>query len=330
MSTLEFPSLHSDTQQNVDGFALQTDVGPQQESVNWQLSKTPVREDFPKKGTYIPNNDNNFEPQAVSSPFTLLSSAGRQSFLNTPNSARGVDIVSSSSKHTNLQSDNSVKHNKRMSEFKVHDHSYPGSGVKEGIENLKRRLSKYSSMSSPAGSALNGNSRELKSKYANSPSVAPEDQNADKTIDEDRNLVRLDGNQEKTPRSTSKLGQKEASVLVNDGDSLQPMSIDALSNDKRDKSTTPLRSALKLLSPGTKMVWDTLISADSTRNMLLTSVTDSELINGKLQYESRTLRYTPTQMEKRNMTTDLESSERNLQSVKDMQPSTSTVSKTNV
>ncbi|XP_024028614.1 uncharacterized protein LOC21390286 [Morus notabilis] len=172
-----------------------------------------------------------------------ISLSGRQqpAILNTPTSAKISDIASPSSKRVDVQSNEHMKHaDKSISQFKFPDTLYSGSSIKQGIDKLKHRLSKYSSISSPFSSVLDKNNEELQSDYGSTPiaSLVEKLFTADGK-NEDISMVSVAIDQVETPRNTGNLVQnKEITGLAKDGQSLNSMSTDVLSKDIPNKITS--------------------------------------------------------------------------------------------
>ena len=339
VARLECPTTRSGGQPNVDGKAYQFDVGAQHESAYQHFNESSVQESSPRIGQL---GMNAVPDQRQGSPLeasAILSSARRQQpILSTPNSARGSYIVSPLSKQADLLSEEPMKHVGSVSRFKIPDHSYAGSSIKQGTDKLIRRLSKYSSITSPFGSALDHNNTLL-SEYLGTPDTGPSEQlfNADLKNEEDRSLVSLDVNQldqVKTPRSSSRLGQKESPVLAKDGDPLHLMSVDNILKDKPNTPSATQLSPFRLTLSGIKVMRHSLISEGSTKNMLFTSIADSALVDDKAidlpltHIESGTSRPVQFPVDQANLNFQLGSPEKEHQTIKTTLLSTSYVSGT--
>ncbi|PON87997.1 hypothetical protein TorRG33x02_161990 [Trema orientale] len=274
----------------------------------------------------------------IQSPNQLISVKQQQSVFTTPISARHSTIVSPSLKQANFQSNDYMNHDqsilsiqKSNSRLRIPHHSYSGSSIKQGTDNLKRRLSKYSSLSSsrlsrysslssPYGSILDVDGKELLSEHVGAPIAYLEEQLFTAGLkNEDRSLVSININEVETPGSTTKLGQtKEIIGLVNDGEPLHSMSTNILSKDKPSKPTTPLSSRLQLASSG-KVMQQALNSEDSANMMLSTSGTDSTVAYDHgadlphMKIDSRTLQNVQSPRDKVMLNFQLESSEKNCQ-----------------
>ena len=222
----------------------------------------------------------------IQSPNKLISVRQQEFIFTTPNSASHSDMASPSLKWAELQSNDYMNHDQSIlsmqksgSSLRVPHHSYSGSSIKQGIDNLKRRLSKYSSLSSPYGGIHDEDVKELLSENVGAPIACLEEQLLTADLkNEDRSLVSIKINDYETPTSTSKLVQnKEIAGLVKDGEPLHSMSMGILSKDKSCKLTTPLSSRVQLASSGRKVMQLSLISEDSANKMLFTSGNDSAL-----------------------------------------------------
>ncbi|PON44239.1 hypothetical protein PanWU01x14_268370 [Parasponia andersonii] len=274
----------------------------------------------------------------IQSPNQLIGVKQQQSVFNTPISARHSTIVSPSLKQSNFQSNDYMNQDRSIlsiqksnSRLRIPHHSYSGSSIKQGTDNLKRRLSKYSSLSSsrlslysslssPYGSILDVDGKELLSEHVGAPIGYLEEQLFTAGLkNEDRSLASININEVETPRITTELGQtKEIICLVNDGEPLHSMSTSILSKDKPSKPTTPLSSRLQLASSG-KVTQQALNSEDSANKMLSASGTDSTVAYDHgtdlphMKIDSRTLQNVQSPRDKVILNFQLESSEKNCQ-----------------
>lgn len=296
----EFTTVNSGTIQNVDIKDLQSDVHAQHEAGYQHLSEGSIRENSPIEGRDQSDIDQNFD-QRYTSPLEgsiSLSASGRQSILNTPNSARYSGIISSSKQTGFVSSIEVIKAvesissiQKSISRFRVPNPSPPVSSLKEGIDKLKHRLSNYSSMTSPFTSVLTENSKDLKSKYVSAPIVCLEEKlhSADLKNGEYKMLVDIDNNGIKTPKNTGKLALDEAITgLEKDGEPAHYMLMDIHSKDKANKLVAQTDSNSNMALSGTKVMQDFLMSEISPKRTLAMSGTDSSLLDDgetKLQHQ---------------------------------------------
>ncbi|XP_062107100.1 uncharacterized protein LOC133818326 isoform X2 [Humulus lupulus] len=176
-----------------------------------------------------------------------LISVRQPSIMNTPTFARDTTTVSPFSKLTNAQSNDYMKHdqdilsNQKSNSRLINPNiSYMGSNIKQGTDNLKRRLSKYSHLSSPYGSFLDKDDQELLYESVGAPVACLEEQFNEDIVG-----------------------------LVKDGETLDSISIGILK--------TPLSSQVQLASSGGKVMHHALISENSANKMLFASGTDSTL-----------------------------------------------------
>lgn len=235
--------------------------------------------------------------QRYRSPFDgyipLLSSKQRELFVNTPNSAQHMGIVTPSSKPPgSFLSKERIRHvaslsslPKSISKFNIPDPSPRPSSLIEGIDKLKQRLSNYSSMPSPLNTASAGNSRELQYRYLHSPITCLEERlsTADVKNGEDKNLINIDGDGIESPKSIGKLGQnKEAAGLAKDRVSPDYMSMGLLSKDKPKKLMTVVASPSQFTQSGGKVKQNFLMPENPRERTLVTSGTDSSLVKIKL------------------------------------------------
>lgn len=235
--------------------------------------------------------------QRYRSPFDgyipLLSSKQRELFVNTPNSAQHMGILTPSSKPPGSSlSKERIRHvaglsslPKSISKFNIPDPSPRPSSLIEGIDKLKQRLSNYSSMSSPLNSASAGNSKGLQYRYLDSPITRLEEQlsTSDVKNGEDKMLINIDGYGIESPKSIGKLSQnKEATGLAKDRVSPDYMSMGLLSKDKAKKLMTVVASPSQFTQSGGKVNQNFLMPENPRERTLVTSGTDTSLVKIKL------------------------------------------------
>lgn len=304
MSKLE--TVDNGNTQKVDIMDLQFDVLSEHESACQHLSEGSVRENSSKVGRHESDVDQNFD-RRYASPLegSILSFWGQQSILNTPKSARHLDMISSSSKQLGfLLSRERLKPNesissiqKSISRLRVPNPSPSVSSLKEGIDKLKRRLSSYSSMAFTG--VLDENSKDLKSKYAGAPVACLEEKLSSANLENQEYksiLVNIDSNRIEAPQSTGKLGlNKEITGLEEDGERPDYMVMGILSKDNATKQVIGVGSPSNMALSGRKAMQHILMSEISPKRTLVTFGTDSSSVNnGKanlhhLQVESETV-----------------------------------------
>ncbi|KAK4594211.1 hypothetical protein RGQ29_018050 [Quercus rubra] len=292
----QFTDDNRGTPSNEDGRVLKSDVYAQHEPEFQPLSGGGVKENSPeirRCGSDIDQKSG----QRYRSPFDgyipLLSSKQRELFVNTPNSAQHMGIVTPSSKPPgSFLSKERIRHvaslsslPKSISKFNIPDPSPRPSSLIEGIDKLKQRLSNYSSMPSPLNTASAGNIRELQYRYLDSPITRLEERlsTADVKNGEDKNLINIDGDGIKSPKSIGKLSQnKEAAGLAKDRVSPDYMSMGLLSKDKAKKLMTVVASPSQFTQSGGKVKQNFLMPENPRERTLVTSGTDSSLVKIKL------------------------------------------------
>ena len=292
----QFTDDNRGTPSNEDGRVLKSDVYAQHEPEFQPLSGGGVKENSPE----IRRCDSDIDQksgQRYRSPFDgyipLLSSKQRELFVNTPNSAQHMGIVTPSSKPPgSFLSKERIRHvaslsslPKSISKFNIPDPSPRPSSLIEGIDKLKLRLSNYSSMPSPLNTASAGNIRELQYRYLDSPITRLEERlsTADVKNGEDKNLINIDGDGIKSPKSIGKLSQnKEAAGLAKDRVSPDYMSMGLLSKDKAKKLMTVVASPSQFTQSGGKVKQNFLMPENPRERTLVTSGTDSSLVKIKL------------------------------------------------
>jgi hypothetical protein len=223
---------------------------------------------------------------------SLLSSKQQQSFVNTPNSAKHMGIVTPSSKLPGFfSSKESIRHGeslssiqKSISKFKIPEPSPSSSTLKEGIEKLKRRLSNYSSMPSSFSTVLAGNSKDPQEGHANTHIAHLEEHLCTADLkNEEKNLINIDGDGIETPKNIGKLSQNEVILgLAKDGESPNHMSLGLVSKDKKPLTATGSPSQFTL--SGSKLVQNFSMSENPTEGTLVTSGTDSSSVEITLDY----------------------------------------------
>ncbi|XP_030482876.2 uncharacterized protein LOC115699546 [Cannabis sativa] len=197
------------------------------------------------------SDQNNGQTTGVSnqmqSPSPLIS-LRNLSIMNTPTFAGDTNTVSPFSKLTNVQSNDYMKHDQgilsiqKSSSMSINPNiSYMGSSnIKQGTDNLKHRLSKYSYLSSPYSSFLDKDGQELLHESVGAP-VACLEERFNKDIED----------------------------LVKDGEPLDSISTGT--------QRTPLSSHVQSASSGGKVIQRALISENSVNKMLFARGTDSTL-----------------------------------------------------
>ncbi|KAL0008746.1 hypothetical protein SO802_010248 [Lithocarpus litseifolius] len=292
----QFTDDNRGTPSNEDGRVLKSDVYAQHEPEFQPLSGGGVKENSPE----IRRCDSDIDQksgQRYRSPFDgyipLLSSKQRELFVNTPNSAQHMGIVTPSSKPPgSFLSKERIRHVAGLSslpisisKFNIPDPSPRPSSLIEGIDKLKQRLSNYSSLPSPLNTASARNSRELQYRYLDSPITCLEEclSTADVKNGEDKNLINIDCDGIESPKSIGKLSQnKEAAGLAKDRVSPDYMFMGLLSKDKPKKLMTVVASPSQLTQSGGKVKQNFLMPENPRERTLVTSGTDSSLVKIKL------------------------------------------------
>ncbi|KAL5581675.1 hypothetical protein UlMin_014117 [Ulmus minor] len=151
-------------------------------------------------------------------PILLRSTSQQQSVLNTPDSARYSNVLSSSSKQIgSLLSNEYRKHDENIlsiqrsiSGYRTPGISHSASSIKVGTDKFEDRLAKYAS-----SARLSEKDRKLPPKFGAVPIACLEERlsTADLKSKEPISFVALDTNGVGTPTSTSELGQKSTQSL---------------------------------------------------------------------------------------------------------------------
>lgn len=223
---------------------------------------------------------------------SLLSSEQQQSFVNTPNSAKYMGIVTPSSKLPGFfSSKESIRHGESMSsiqksisKFKIPEPSSSSSTLKEGIDKLKHRLSNYSSMPSSFNTVLAGNSKDPLEGHADNPIVHLEEHLCTADVkNEEKNLTKIDGDGIETPKNIGKLSQNEVILgLAKDGESPNYMSLGLVSKDKNPM--TAVGSPSQFTRSGSKLVQNFSMSENPSEGTLVTLGADSSPVEITLDY----------------------------------------------
>lgn len=223
---------------------------------------------------------------------SLSSSKQQQSFVNTPNSAKHMGIVTPSSKLPGFfSSKESIRHGgsvsfiqKSISKFKIPEPSPCSSTLKEGIDKLKHRLSNYSSMPSSFNTFLAGSNKDLQQGHADTPITHLEEHLCTADVkNEEKNWINVDGDGIETPKNIGKLSQNEVILgLAKDGESATHVSLGLVSKDK--KPMTAVGSPSQSTQPGSKLVQNFSMSENPTEGTLVTSGTNSSSVDITLDY----------------------------------------------